>query len=604
MNRTKPSVLVKVIPDGRRDGQRVDVSDRIVGFEYEDSESKADTCKLTVDNYDLTAYDNPIWKKGNILEVTWGYPGRMSPTRKCLITKVSGFNKLTIEAVALSVLLNNAKQCRTWENKTYSQIASEIAVEWGYEVEDQHIERTDQVFEVVTQAQESDATFLKRLANAIGYQFWIDFLGFHFHTRDLQQVPHRRYVYFTDPGRGEILSINIENDITAKPGERRVHGRDPLNRANIAAGARVPPPGATDLPEGTVEVRTLPDGTVEALVGWEGLAPVPETVAEGLRQRGDDLARQAAEASAALEDARRRGDRAAEQQLNAQVTAMQEASQQVYMMSRAEVRMTPDGSMTTRYPGEYDPPASVSGDITWTPGSGPMPPELLREQYLSEAEEYLYSYIEQNAGETRAITLQPGTGRAANSDITTANGSTQAEAEAQARARHRATQLTAVQMKMEIVGDPLLLAKSVVEVGGIGRRMSGKYYVKTVKHKVLPPPFKNELEMVSDGTRGYGDPDTPEVAAPPPSAAAGDGASGPRPPMDTNPYNVPIVTEHQEGNLTVREIQDPDGTRWTQWVDAQGTHVDSNYEETHPQEFIDDTEEDFEDYNLGGDEGA
>jgi phage protein D len=35
-----------------------------------------------------------------------------------------------------------------------------------------------------------------------------------------------------------------------------------------------------------------------------------------------------------------------------------------------------------------------------------------------------------------------------------------------------------------VLGDPSLLAKTVVELDGISQRPSGKYYVKEAKHKI------------------------------------------------------------------------------------------------------------------------
>src|SRR5690606_8457598 len=54
------------------------------------------------------------------------------------------------------------------------------------------------------------------------------------------------------------------------------------------------------------------------------------------------------------------------------------------------------------------------------------------------------------------------------------------EAEAEAQARRRRAQQRAVQMSMVIIGDPLVLAKAVIRIEGIGQRLSGNYYIKDV----------------------------------------------------------------------------------------------------------------------------
>jgi len=84
--RTDPQFSVTVVPEGSTE-ERVDLSERVLSFVFEDSEKKADKLVLTVDNWDLKNFDDPVWKKGNILEVSWGYPGDMAPTREVVIQK-------------------------------------------------------------------------------------------------------------------------------------------------------------------------------------------------------------------------------------------------------------------------------------------------------------------------------------------------------------------------------------------------------------------------------------------------------------------------------------------------------------------------------------
>jgi hypothetical protein len=84
---------------------------QVLSFVYENSEQKADKLVLSVDNWDLKNFDDPVWKKGNLLEVSWGYPGDMAPTRQVVIQKVTGFQVLSIEGHATSVLMNKVARC-------------------------------------------------------------------------------------------------------------------------------------------------------------------------------------------------------------------------------------------------------------------------------------------------------------------------------------------------------------------------------------------------------------------------------------------------------------------------------------------------------------
>lgn len=60
-----------------------------------------------------------------------------------------------------------------------------------------------------------------------------------------------------------------------------------------------------------------------------------------------------------------------------------------------------------------------------------------------------------------------------------------------------------VKMDMDVVGDPLYLAKTNVIVEGIGQRLSGKYYIKEAVHKITNSGYTVSLKMISDGHSGY-----------------------------------------------------------------------------------------------------
>lgn len=356
--RTEPTFFVRVAPEGAGTA-RVDLSERVVSFAYEDSERKADKLVLSVDNWDLSNFDDPVWKKGNILEVSWGYPGDMAPARECVIQKVTGFQQLSVEAHAKSVLMNKLARCRTFENVRRSDVAKQIAQENGYGDALQDIEDTEHVLPLVTQARMTDAQLLRRLADREGFEFYVDFDGLHFHQRRLGQKPIRALRWFTAPELGEVLSIHVENDVTAKPGAVNVRGRDPLAK--------------TDIDQHGTNADTQRDS----------LAPVIELV---------------------------------------------------------------------------DPETGAT---------------RLERRNVSEA-------------------VHP---TAEHSDGT---------AKREADARYRRAQHSTVALKATVLGDPSLLAKTVVELQGISQRLSGKYYVKEAKHKIDGSGYTVELTCLRDGTSELG----------------------------------------------------------------------------------------------------
>lgn len=358
--RTDPVLFVTAWPEGRP-ARRVDLSDKVLSLVYEDSEHKADRLVLSVDNWDLAHFDDPVWKKGNLLEVSWGYPGDMAPTRQVVIQKVTGFQTLAIEAHATSVLMNKIARCRSFENLTRADVVRQIAQEHGYGPARQDIEDTAHVLPVITQARMTDAQLLRRLADREGFEFYVDFDGLHFHQRRLAQRPIRVLRWFTPPEVGEILSIHIDNDVTARPGAVNVRGRDPIRK--------------TDIAERGSNARTQRDS----------LAPVielvdPETGATRLERR------------------------------------------------------------------------SIAEDIR--------------------------------------STAEP----------------TSATARREADARYRRAQHQTVELSATVIGDPRLLAKTVVEIQGISQRLSGKYYVREAKHKIAGAGFTIELKCLRDGHSELGGP--------------------------------------------------------------------------------------------------
>jgi phage protein D len=239
IRRDSPVIQVRVgAPDGEL--KRIDdlLTDRssghVIGLTFEDDEKKIDKLTLLIDNFDLSHIDSSIWRKGNRVEATWGYVGLLAPIRSFTIQKVEGSLKLKVVCEADDVLLNREKKNRTWENVTFSDIARTLAREHNFgQGAVQFIQDTTEVQEQVTQARQTDYQFLKNIGQKIGFDFFIDFDGWHFHPRNLSQKPLRTFIYYTDPGMGDIISWNLSDASKAKPGKITLKGRDPIRKTPI-----------------------------------------------------------------------------------------------------------------------------------------------------------------------------------------------------------------------------------------------------------------------------------------------------------------------------------------------------------------------------------
>jgi len=499
----------------------VDLSQAILSFEYEESEKKSDLLKLTIENNDLRWFDSPIFEKGTTLIVVWGYIGHLVPPREVVVQTVKGNRTLTVECAGKGQLMNKVARTRTFNNVTRAEVVRTIAEENGFGPDAQFIDDGPPVakppgvfggstllaaviqaatinagdnaeralrsivgiiskgdtsvapgtfatiktianspgqpvvmvkqilaaanaaqasvvaasaakakkeapkspgavprYGAITQAGQTDAQFLKRLADLQGFEFFIDFDGLHWHPRRFEQRPMRTVTYILPPGVGDIVDFNVENDVTAKPAAITVKGVDPLTKkafAVTADDANTPRPTLATVPE-------LPD-TVKVV----------------------------------------------------------------------------------------DP---VTGATSYKAGT------------------------------------VPGSG-AASSDVKPSSEPNAAAAKVEASGLYTRTQQTAIELSLDLVGDPGIVCKCVLNVQGLGKRLSGRYYVSELKHKIDSGGFKQSAKCKTDGTNLR-------------AGAAGVQPSAAQPNTGTTPTGG-------DGALTPKKIVDPaSGETKTVYVNTAG----------------------------------
>jgi phage protein D len=159
----------------------------------------------------------------------------MALTRSAVITKITGFTTLKVEGRAKSVLMDTVKQSRTYDNMTRSEVVQRIAEANGYSSATMRIQATDARFAHITQPKISDAQMLRKLARQQGFEFFVDQTGLHWHERDLLQKTARTFVYYTDRGRGDVLNIAVESDVTRRPAAVAKVAHDPATGITTTA---------------------------------------------------------------------------------------------------------------------------------------------------------------------------------------------------------------------------------------------------------------------------------------------------------------------------------------------------------------------------------
>lgn len=192
-----------------------DVSNQVLNIEYTDFEhGQSDEITITFDDTQKLWQSSWIPSKGDSLRVFIGYEGEK--LLNCGIFEIDEIefatppDILTVKAIATGITKalrqNNSV---AYENKTLKQIASEIAQKHSLtlvgEIEDVRVER-------ITQNQERDLTFLKKLAEQYGYIFKIAEGNLVFYkTEKLTGADAAKILYRTDLSRITLTEKTSKN---------------------------------------------------------------------------------------------------------------------------------------------------------------------------------------------------------------------------------------------------------------------------------------------------------------------------------------------------------------------------------------------------------
>lgn len=210
------------------------VKKRLISFEFADHERKKDRLRLAFHNADYKMLDTPLFTRGQKFAVVWGWPGRMGPSRRMIVTKVTGGNPLIVTMHDTTTMLDRSKQHRFMENVTDSEFVREMARVHGYAGPTLHLEETTVRHDVTQPQWRTDARQLAWLARRNGFIFYIDAGGLHWHSRNWKNEPVRTYFYRTDPGQGAILTEpKVEANLTRGVSTVRVLARDPITKEHI-----------------------------------------------------------------------------------------------------------------------------------------------------------------------------------------------------------------------------------------------------------------------------------------------------------------------------------------------------------------------------------
>jgi len=213
-------------------------------FEYLEGDSKIAEAKFSIENKAMRFLEGEFADKlsqaGLVFNFRFGYPGRLTPIRRAVLTKAKpsfpqqGMPTLELVAYDPRVTMQLATP-KTWGKVSSSEVAVKLAEEWGLltEVEDSGDRGEDSK---VQPASLSDIEYLRKLAVGIGFECYVEDGVLHFHSPRLDAVPSFDFDYFSD-ARSTVLTFDPQ--VKMGPPSTNIASAKPKDgTANEAAAVR------------------------------------------------------------------------------------------------------------------------------------------------------------------------------------------------------------------------------------------------------------------------------------------------------------------------------------------------------------------------------
>jgi hypothetical protein len=204
-----------------------EVNRRRMKFEFIDHERKIDRAKIHFVNDDRFLLDSPVFRKGTVITVSWGYADRLAPARAMVVTKAGSWNPFVVELKSSAVLMTRDRISYFYQAMTYGEIVTTVAERNGFKGAALFIEETTERMDV-SQVRESDAAFVSRLALKTGRVFYIDPDGFHWEKRGLNTRPIRTIRYGDQiGGKSDVVGTpNVKDNLLGLASSVRVATED------------------------------------------------------------------------------------------------------------------------------------------------------------------------------------------------------------------------------------------------------------------------------------------------------------------------------------------------------------------------------------------
>lgn len=224
----------------------------ITQVEYEDSDSEADLVRIDIADIDFIFSNAITLTKKLPLRVVMGHIKKHRTMLEGEITHIEadfgedGIPRITIGAIDTSNKMTYVNKSRSWKNTTRSNVVKSIGAEYGFKLD---VEGTKDVQEQLTQDDETDASFIRKLADEEGFQFYIisDSNTLHFGNK-LNKVMSLGTLYYNSGDKSirsfspTFVERNKKEEVEAKTVKSNVSDTTGGNVTSKPKETMLPPP--------------------------------------------------------------------------------------------------------------------------------------------------------------------------------------------------------------------------------------------------------------------------------------------------------------------------------------------------------------------------
>lgn len=230
----------------------------------EEVEGMMNYAEVVLQNNNMDMADDDLFAPGKVMEIKTGFEDSTYEVRDLFITENPLFRAahsgvIIIRGYGTSMLAAREGKQRAFSDKTHSQIAQEIAAEYGWDTD---IEATPLAYPKIQQAGRTDYELLTDLANLNGFEFYVEQDMLHFHGIR-EEIIESKFWYLTPDGTNiDNAEFTIESE--GKAVTVAVADYDPLEGASFSVEG---------VPSGQSAVNKKADVTT-----WESLAAVRKLI--------------------------------------------------------------------------------------------------------------------------------------------------------------------------------------------------------------------------------------------------------------------------------------------------------------------------------------